>query len=90
MVATFMVHYMLQSTLVRRPMNPLGGGWDTQRQKLFWMPMTRSDQRVSCVMMSPEKTKPTSQEKKASHIPKEGLEEVVSFDCDCCSDWNSG
>lgn len=41
MVVTFMVHYMLQSTLVRRPMDPLGGG--AQRQKLFWMPMTRSD-----------------------------------------------
>lgn len=26
MLVTFMVHYMLQSTLVRRPMDPLGGG----------------------------------------------------------------
>lgn len=25
MVVTFMVHYMLQSTLVRRPMDPLEG-----------------------------------------------------------------
>lgn len=46
--------------------------------------------RLESKLMSPEKTKPTSQEKKASHIPKEGLEEVVSFDCDCCSDWNRG
>lgn len=30
-----MVHYMLQSTLVRRPMDPLGGGGDTAAKAIL-------------------------------------------------------